>query len=169
VGRKRGAKLRAEVHEPDLRRCRAGRAGNGPRSCSGQGSGGVNPAAVRGRIAFLAGEISPCARKGDGDDPAREVSRGRSSRETKGRRNGRGGPLVLGFGLSQMFASAKLANQPGWVKPEWFWQRETESGGSATRHPRRRAGTHSCALTSTVPTARCGPACRVVWEGSDQR
>ena len=31
------------------------------RSSRGQGSGGVNPAVVRGRIAFLPGEISPCA------------------------------------------------------------------------------------------------------------
>jgi hypothetical protein len=33
-----------------------------------------NPAVVRGRIAFLPGEISPHARKGDGEEPEREVS-----------------------------------------------------------------------------------------------
>ena len=50
------------------------------RSSSGQGSGGVNPAVVQRRIAFLPGEISPRARKGDGGVPEREVSKGRISR-----------------------------------------------------------------------------------------
>ena len=43
------------------------------------------------------GDLALCL-KGRRGNPAREVSRGRSSRKTKGRRNGRGGPLVLGFG-----------------------------------------------------------------------
>ena len=108
--------------------------------------------------------------KGRRGDTERGVSRGRSScrHGAKGRRNRRGSSLVFGFGLSQMFALAKLANQPGWVKPEWSWQREIESGGPEISHPRRRAGIHSGTPTSTVPTARCGPACRVVWEGIGQ-
>ena len=61
VGRKRGAKSRADVQESDPRRRRVGRAGKWPRSSDGQGSGGVNLAAVRGRTAFLPGESSPCA------------------------------------------------------------------------------------------------------------
>ena len=51
-------------------------------------------------------------------DAEREVSRGRSSGNTKGRRNGRGSLPMVGFGMSQMFATAKLANTPSWVKPE---------------------------------------------------
>jgi len=31
--------------------------------------------------------------------------------------------------------------------------------------PRRCAGMNTSAVTSTIPTARCGSACRVVWEG----
>jgi hypothetical protein len=42
--------------------------------------GGVDPAVVQGRSAFLPGEISPRARKGDGVEPEREVSSGHSSR-----------------------------------------------------------------------------------------
>ena len=68
--------------------------------------------------------------------------------------------------MSQMFAEAKLAGMAGRVKPDRSRQRETESGGSETRNLRRRAGIYSSAPTSTIPTARCGPACRVVWEGS---
>jgi len=41
VGRKRGAKLRADGQEPDRRRCQAGRAGERPRSSRDQGFGGV--------------------------------------------------------------------------------------------------------------------------------
>src|SRR5690554_1381391 len=41
VGRKRGAKPRADVQELDPRRRRAGRAGKEPRSSDGRGSGGV--------------------------------------------------------------------------------------------------------------------------------
>ena len=44
------------------------------------------------------------------------------------------------------------------------------------RHEPNDAGNHDAALlhaaglmTSTSRTARCGPACRVVWEGSAQR
>ena len=74
MGRKRESKLRADEQEPDKRRCRSGRAGKKPRSSCGQGSGGVNPAVVQGRSAFLPGEISPHActpsgvsfEKGDG-------------------------------------------------------------------------------------------------------
>jgi hypothetical protein len=33
----------------------------------------------------------------------------------------------------------------------------------------RPAGSTPPLMTSTSRTARCGPACRVVWEGSDQR
>ena len=65
-----------------------------------------------------------------------------------------------------MFAVAKLASMAGRVKPEGSWQRETEAGGSEISNLRRCIGICSSALTSTVPTARCGPACRVVWEGS---
>jgi hypothetical protein len=39
-----------------------------------------------------------------------------------------------------MFAAAKLADEPNWVKPEWRWQRETESGGPALRNPREGVG-----------------------------
>jgi hypothetical protein len=76
--------------------------------------------------------------------------------------------LVFGLGLSQMFALAKLATHASRVQPDGSWQRETESGGPDINDPRRRAAIHSSAPTSTVPTARCGPACRVVWEGIGQ-
>ena len=68
--------------------------------------------------------------------------------------------------MSQMFAVAKLAGMARQVKPDAHRQRETESGGSDTSNLRRCAGKSLSAPTSTIPTARCGPACRVVWEGS---
>ncbi len=77
--------------------------------------------------------------------------------------------MILGNGLSQMFAIAKLADSVPRVKPDALRQRETNAGGLQLSNFRRRAGTYSRALTSTTPTARCGPACRVVWEGTDQR
>jgi hypothetical protein len=67
-----------------------------------------------------------------------------------------------------MFALAKLAVKADRVKPEGLWQRETKSGGSVISDPGWCVGIHSSAPTSTVPTARCGPACRVVWEGIGQ-
>jgi hypothetical protein len=74
--------------------------------------------------------------------------------------------LILGDGLPQMFAIAKLANRMNRVKPEALRQRGTKSGGLETSNFRRRAEVHLCDSTSTISTARCGPACRVVWEGS---
>jgi hypothetical protein len=38
VGRKRGSQLRADEQEPDMRRCRPGRAGKRPRSSCDQGA-----------------------------------------------------------------------------------------------------------------------------------
>ena len=106
--------------------------------------------------------------KGRRRDTERGVSSGHSSclYGAKGQRNRRRRPLILGDELSQMFASAKLVNTVTRVKPEALWQREIKSGGLETSNFRRRAGIHSCNSTSTIPTARCGPACRVVWEGS---
>ena len=97
-----------------------------------------------------------------------EVSSGHSSclQWAKGQGNRRRCPTILGNGLSQMFASAKLANRLTRVKPEARRQRETEPGGSETSSFRRCAEFCRCVPTSTIPTARCGPACRVVWEGS---
>ena len=54
-------------------------------SLGDQGSGGVNPAVVQGRVVFLPGEISPHVRTDDAARAAeREVSRGRSSRSFTG-------------------------------------------------------------------------------------
>jgi hypothetical protein len=74
--------------------------------------------------------------------------------------------VILGNGLSQMVAIAKLADSVPRVKPDALRQRETKAGGLQLSNFRRSAGTYSCTLTSTAPTARCGPACRVVWEGT---
>ena len=67
-----------------------------------------------------------------------------------------------------MFTNVKLAKMPARVKPELAWQR----GNQLRRDDSQRARA-ACeatrATTSTIPTARCGPARRVVWEGSDQR
>ena len=74
--------------------------------------------------------------------------------------------MILGDGSSQTFASAKLAEWMTRLKPKAHRQRETDFGGSKTSGFRRSAGLRSYVLTSTIPTAWCGPACRVVWEGS---
>ena len=106
--------------------------------------------------------------KGRRGDTERGVSSGHSSclYGAKGQRNRRRRPWTLGDGLSQMFALAKLAAMVNRVKPEALRQRETRPGGPKTSNFRWRAVIHCCDPTSTIPTARCGPACRVVWEGS---
>ena len=67
-----------------------------------------------------------------------------------------------------MFTKVKLAKTPARVKPESVWQR-----GNQLRRVGSQQDQAACevtrAATSTTPTARCGPACRVVWEGPDQR
>ena len=75
-------------------------------------------------------------------------------------------PCDSRVGRSQMFAPAKLADTVKRVKPKTLRQGETKPGELKTSIFRRHAGTVSCESTSTIPTARCGPACRVVWEGS---
>jgi len=104
--------------------------------------------------------------KGQRGNTAREVSKGRSSclYGAKGQRNRRRCPLILGDGRSQMVAFAKLADIVNRVKPETPRQRETKSGGAEISNFRRYAGINSCTPTSTISTARCGPACRVVME-----
>jgi hypothetical protein len=47
----------------------------------------------------------------------------------KGRRNRRRRPVIIGNGLSQMFAVAKLADMVNRVKPEGPRQRETRPAG----------------------------------------
>ena len=108
--------------------------------------------------------------KGRRGNTERGVSKGHTSRlyGAKGQRNRRRCPVILGNGLSQMFAPAKLADTVNRVKPEALRQRETKSGGLETSNFRRRAGIYLCTPTSTISTARCGPACRVVWEGIGQ-
>ena len=160
MGRKRGTKPRADGQELDMRRCRAGRAGNIPRSSCGQRlrrrkSGGC---AEKDRVLTWGGLASWL--KGRRGDTERGVSSGHSSclYGAKGQRNRRGCPLILGDGLSQMFAPAKLADTVQRVKPDARRQRETKSGGLETSNFRRRAEVHLCDSTSTISTARCGPA-----------
>ena len=100
----------------------------------------------------------------------REVSRGRSScqRGAKGRRSRRGSALIIDNGLSQMFAQAKLADLENRVKPDEPRQRGTGVAESASRNLGHRVGSNASPVTSTTSTARCGPACRVVWEGFGQ-
>ena len=67
-----------------------------------------------------------------------------------------------------MFTNVKLAMTPATVKPESVWQRGNQRRRVDSQRDQATHGvTH--AATSTAPTARCGPACRVVWEGSGQR
>ena len=75
-------------------------------------------------------------------------------------------PCDSRVGRSQMFAPAKLVDTVKRVKPKTLRQGETKPGELKTSIFRRHAGTVFCESTSTIPTARCGPACRVVWEGS---
>jgi len=76
--------------------------------------------------------------------------------------------LVIDNGLSQMFAQAKLADLENRVKPDAPRQRGTGVAESASCNLGHRAGCNTNPMTSTTPTARCGPACRVVWEGLGQ-
>ena len=75
---------------------------------------------------------------------------------------------IIDYGLSQMFAQAKLADLENRVKPDEPRQRETGVAESTSRNLGHRAGRITNPLTSTTSTARCGPACRVVWEGLGQ-
>ena len=76
--------------------------------------------------------------------------------------------MIIDNGLSQMFAQAKLADMVNRVKPDGPRQRETGVAESTLRNLGHRAGCNTNLMTSTIPTARCGPACRVVWEGIGQ-
>ena len=109
--------------------------------------------------------------KGRRGSTEREVSRGHSSRRhgAKGRRSRRGSALIIRTGVSQMFAKAKLADTADRVKPDRPRQRETKPAELTLRNLGRRAGCHTNPTTSTTSTARCGPACRVVWEGRGRR
>ena len=63
-----------------------------------------------------------------------------------------------------MFTNVKLATMPVRVKSELAWQRGNQLRRAASQRDQAACeATH--ATTSTTPTARCGPACRVVWEG----
>ena len=71
-------------------------------------------------------------------------------------------------GMTQMFTKVKLAKMLARVKPRLVL--------AVSNRPRRasiKPSQESCeairTTTSTFPTARCGPACRVVREGSGQR
>jgi hypothetical protein len=105
--------------------------------------------------------------KGRRGDTEREVSRGRSScrQGAKGRRSRRGSAAVIDKGLSQMFAQAKLADTTNRVKLDESRQRETNVAEPVSRNLGHRVGRNTSPMTSTTSTARCGPACRVVWEG----
>ena len=76
--------------------------------------------------------------------------------------------MVIRIGMSQMFAQAKLADTAERVKPDQPRQREINRAEPTLRNFRRQAGCYTTLTTSTIPTARCGPACRVVWEGLGQ-
>ena len=76
--------------------------------------------------------------------------------------------MIIEFGKSQMFVKAKLAGMVDRVKPDRPRQRETGVAELLQRSLRRRAGCITSPATSTTSTARCGPACRVVWEGTGQ-
>ena len=67
-----------------------------------------------------------------------------------------------------MFAFAKLAVSVDRVKPVMPRQRETDFAEPDVSSFRLRVGINTSPETSTIPTARCGPACRVVWEGLGQ-
>ena len=115
------------------------------------------------------GDLASCL-KGRRWKPEREVSRGHSSRRqgAKGQRSRRGSRLIIETGVSQMFAQAKLADTADRVKPDRPRQRETCIAESALSDLGRRVGCNTNPMTSTTSTARCGPACRVVWEGIGQ-
>jgi len=100
----------------------------------------------------------------------REVGRGHSSClfGAKGRRSKGGRTLVIDNGLSQMFAKAKLADLENRVKSDEPRQRGTGVAESASCNLGHQAGCNTNPMTSTTPTARCGPECRVVWQGLGQ-
>ena len=77
-------------------------------------------------------------------------------------------PAARGAGLTQVLTIVKLASTPARVKPELVRQhgKQLRWVGSQRDQAARRA---NCVATSIIPTTRCGPACRAVWEGSGLR
>ena len=67
-----------------------------------------------------------------------------------------------------MFVSTKLAMRPVRVKPEPVLAVRNQDRRIENKQTQEVRRVTQNALTSTIPTARCGPACRVVWEGSGQ-
>jgi hypothetical protein len=66
-----------------------------------------------------------------------------------------------------MFASAKHAIVMVRVKPDMPKQRANMIAESSQSERGGRVGSNISPTTSATPTARCGSACRVVWEGID--
>ncbi len=65
-----------------------------------------------------------------------------------------------------MFANAKLASMLSRVKLLGAVAVRNQLGRAGDQQPRAMCRAYSSTSTSTIPTARCGPACRVVWEGT---
>ena len=114
------------------------------------------------------GDLALCL-KGRPCERGREVSRGRSSRgdPTKGRRSGRSSPAALVSWTDSDVHEGEARHDA--------CEGEARVGVAASNQLRRvdsKRYQAACAATrtatSTIPTARCGPACRVVWEGSGQ-
>ena len=124
--------------------------------------------AVKDRV-LTWGDLALCL-KGRRHEAEREVSRGRIRRREslKGRRSGRSSPAALEVGATQMFTNVKLAMTPATVKPESVWQRGNQRRRVDSQRDQATHGA-TCAAPSTTPTARCGPARRVVWEGPDRQ
>jgi len=105
--------------------------------------------------------------KGRRGNTEREVSRGRSSSAGKERRAEGVGEEARRLSTKDCLrcSQAKLADTTNRVKPDESRQRETNVAEPASRNLGHRVGRNTSPMTSTTSTARCGPACRVVWEG----
>jgi hypothetical protein len=105
--------------------------------------------------------------KGRRGDTEREVSRGHSSRtygegpkEQEGVSSGSRDRIASDVCVSE----ARRSSCPGEARTDAAARNRYRRIGD--RQPREARRDNTNAPTSTVSTARCGPACRVVWEGS---
>jgi hypothetical protein len=160
VGRKPGAKPRADGQEPDTRRCRAGRAGKRLRSSYDRvlrrrksgGCAGKERVLTRGDLGLTPERAAP---QGVLEESAEVVVAGPYGSEGPKEREGK--HCGSWRRTTQMFPEREARHCGG--------SEVTVAGVSQQSEPRGW-----CEVTrlvaSTASTARCGPACRVVWEGS---
>ena len=97
----------------------------------------------------------------------RDMTLGNAWHQMPGKSQGGLGRTLAGRGEA---ASESVSDEAGPARhAQTDWGADDLLGQALARENMGSPGSPKILLTSTSRTARCGPACRVVWEGPDQR